>query len=283
MITLLMLASLLICEPGRAATVTTTADDGPGSLRETIAHADPGDTIDFSSGGTITLTSGELLIDKDLMIAGPGASNLVIHRSSASGTLDFRIFNVSSGTVIISGLTVSNGRDDVGGGLYNSAELTLNDCAVTGNFATESGGGIFNMSTMIMSNCVVHGNSAAGTMGDGFGGGIYNAGTLTTITNTISNNSVTSVTGGGFGGGIYNDGSVTLTSSAINDNSANGGPDNGAGFGGGINNEFGTVDVDHSTVSGNVARGGAGSSGGHRWCRTWRRWRCSQQLGHGDA
>src|SRR5213078_2031480 len=142
--TLLVLTALLLTDSGRAATVTTTADDGLGSLREAIANAAPGETIDFSSVSTITLTSGELLIDKDLIISGPGASNLVIQRSTAIGTPDFRIFDVLSGNVIISGLTVSNGRDDVGGGIYNLADLSLNDCAITGNFATESGGGIVN-------------------------------------------------------------------------------------------------------------------------------------------
>src|SRR6266542_2371394 len=41
--TLLLLASFLLCEPAQAATVTTTADNGPGSLREAIANAAPGE------------------------------------------------------------------------------------------------------------------------------------------------------------------------------------------------------------------------------------------------
>src|SRR6185369_5831269 len=116
--TLLALSALLLTHSGRAATVTTTDDDGPGSLRDAIANAAPGETINFTSVGTITLTSGELLIDKDLIISGPGADNLVIQRSADNGTPNFRIFHVSPGfTVTISGLTVSNGRDDVGGGI----------------------------------------------------------------------------------------------------------------------------------------------------------------------
>ena len=260
--TLLLLASFLLCEPAQAATVTTTADNGPGSLREAIANAAPGETINFSIGGAITLTGGGLLIDKDLVISGPGASNLVVQRSTDIGTPNFRIFNVFSGIVSISGLTVSNGRDDVGGGIYSQTPLTLNDCVVTDNVATESGGGIFNSSTMVISNCVVRGNPAAGETWDGFGGGIYNAGTMTTSNSTIDNNSVTSSMGGGYGGGIYNDGTLTLTGSVISGNSAAGGPDNGGGFGGGLNNGFGTAYLDNSTVKGNVARGGAGSAGG---------------------
>src|SRR5437762_492944 len=152
---LLVLIAVLISASARAATVTTTADDGPGSLRDAIAGAAPGETINFATGNIITLTNGVLSIDKDLIISGPGASSLLIQRSIASGTPDFRIFDVLAGNVTISGLTVSNGRDDDGGGIYNQADLTLTDCAVIGNFATESGGGIFNTSLMSISNCVV--------------------------------------------------------------------------------------------------------------------------------
>src|SRR5687768_1556416 len=80
-------------------TVTDPGDSGPGTLRDAIAGATAGDTIDFAAGlGTITLTSGELSIDKDLTISGPGASNLTIQRSADSGT-DFRIFDIFAGTV----------------------------------------------------------------------------------------------------------------------------------------------------------------------------------------
>jgi len=48
-------------------TVTNILDSGPGSLRAEIAAANSGDTINFASsldGQTVTLTSGELLINK---------------------------------------------------------------------------------------------------------------------------------------------------------------------------------------------------------------------------
>src|SRR6266699_2540647 len=74
----LILAAVLLSRPGLAATVTSTADNGPGSLRQAIANAAAGETIDFAVSGTITLTSGELLITKNLISSGPVASNLVV-------------------------------------------------------------------------------------------------------------------------------------------------------------------------------------------------------------
>ena len=52
-----------------ALEVTNTADAGAGSLREAIANTPAGGTVTFAagvSGGTIILTSDQLLIDKNL-------------------------------------------------------------------------------------------------------------------------------------------------------------------------------------------------------------------------
>ena len=79
---------------GWAAVVTTANDTGPGSLREAITNAIAGETITFAVSGAITLSSGELLIAKDLTIAGPGATQLTVQRGSTAGIPDFRIFNI---------------------------------------------------------------------------------------------------------------------------------------------------------------------------------------------
>ena len=61
----LLLALATIDNPGSVVhgatlTVTNLNDTGAGSLRQAIADASPGDTIDFAVTGTITLTSGQL-------------------------------------------------------------------------------------------------------------------------------------------------------------------------------------------------------------------------------
>src|SRR5206468_23159 len=60
--------------------VTNSNDSGAGSLRDIILHACDGATITFTAGlaSPITLTTGELVINKNLTITGPGASVLTI-------------------------------------------------------------------------------------------------------------------------------------------------------------------------------------------------------------
>jgi hypothetical protein len=59
--------------------VTNTNDSGPGSLRQALADVNDGDTIDATEvSGTITLTSGQLLVDKSVTINGAGADVLAL-------------------------------------------------------------------------------------------------------------------------------------------------------------------------------------------------------------
>src|SRR5207302_1486338 len=101
-------------------TVTNTLDSGKGSLRAEIAAAQPGDTIRFAgklTNQTITLTSGELVINKSLDIEGPSAGRLTVSGNNAS-----RVFDIQGGvTVTLAGLTIANGQvaDDLGGGIAN--------------------------------------------------------------------------------------------------------------------------------------------------------------------
>src|SRR5205085_11248364 len=87
-----ILAATLATAKSAVLTVTNTQDSGAGSLRDTIAAAANGDTIQFDAalnGQAITLTSAELLIDKPLTINGPGATQLIVERSAANGTPAF--------------------------------------------------------------------------------------------------------------------------------------------------------------------------------------------------
>ena len=240
----LAVVALTAFNPASAAiiTVTNTNDSGSGSLRAAIAAAAPGDTINFSVTGTITLTSGVLSIGENLTITGPGPTSLTVSGNNAS-----QVFHISTGTVNISGLTVSNGNaisgvgSDFGGGIYNNGTLTLTNVTISGNSATNSGNG-----------------------GSSIGGGIQNDGTATLTNVTISGNSATSSSSGGssIGGGIENEGTVTLTNVTISGNSATN-TGGGSSIGGGIENED-TATLENVTISGNSATntGGGSSIGG---------------------
>src|SRR5216683_6767878 len=81
--------------PAHATTilVTNTNDNGPGSLRQALVDANDGDTIDASGiSGVITLTTGELLVDKSVIINGAGADLLAV-----DGNVTSRIFQIGSG------------------------------------------------------------------------------------------------------------------------------------------------------------------------------------------
>jgi len=150
-------------------TVTNTDDNGPGSVRQALLDANDGDTINFAVTGTIGLTSGELLVAKNITISGPGARNLAI-----DGNAKNCVFHIASGeTVTISALSIVNGHTTgSGGGIHSDhATLTLNNCTISGN----SGGGIYNdaeyvegepLSALLTINSSSFSNNS--------GGGVYN-------------------------------------------------------------------------------------------------------------
>ena len=236
-----ILAVTSVTAQAAVLTVTNTQDSGAGSLRDTIAAAANGDTIQFDAalnGQTITLTSAQLLIDKNLTINGPGADKLTVQRSTANGTPAFRIFQISS-TVTLAGLTIANGSTpERGGGIScTGPEVTIANCVISGNSAV-SGGGIYRSPgvggpTVNITNSAISGNSAENGGAiyiDSFSGSYFSGAARLTMTNsTISGNVATSL-----GGGLYNRGSSVITNSTI---SANVATMDAAGGGGGIYNE----------------------------------------------
>jgi len=255
--------------------VTTGADSGLGSLRQAIADAAPGDTIVFAKRvHTITLTSGELQITKNLDIENQGANKLTISGNDAS-----RVFDISAGeTVTIAGLTITDGRSNgktldspgLGGGILNFGSLKLFNDIVSNNQALGTtdinngfpggarGGGVHNEGTLTVNACQFLNNLARGADGSsgpvagvGAGGGIANgrnAESVTVIDSEFDGNVAQGGGGGnngnfaglGFGGAIVNSGMLTVTGSTFSHNQAIGGNDNvgplaaGAGGGGAI-------------------------------------------------
>src|SRR6516162_7640065 len=276
-------------------TVLNTHDNGDGSLRAVLAAAQPDDTIRFDHhlrGQTITLTSGELVIDKSLDIEGLGANRLTVSGNDAS-----RVFEIAGGvTVEIDDLTIAHGRADNGGGIWNAGgTLTLSHDVIADNQALGApgsgarGGGVFNQGgTLTVDHSTFSDNQGIGGAGDpgvlgsnGAGGGLWNGrgSTLLVTNSTFTGNQALGGAGGsgqvggnGNGGGLQQNSSLDgiVAFSRFTDNQAIGGPggaggDGGAGDGGGLLNSVPTgataLTVSDCSVRGNQAIGGAGGAG----------------------
>jgi hypothetical protein len=198
-------------------------NDGPGSLRATIAAAQNGHVITFApdlAGGTIMLESA-LTLGKSLTIFGP-EGGIVLEGTGAD-----RIIRIGSlYEVVLVNLTIRNGRADAGatpgafgGGIYNGgSNLTLRQVTVEDNWAGSAGGGIMN-----------------------------SGGTLTIVNSTIGYNGMDPAGATGFGGGIANNhGQLVIVNSTLSGNTA-------ANEGGAIHNLRGDLHVLHATVADNGA------------------------------
>jgi hypothetical protein len=228
-------------------TVLNNLDSGAGSLRAEIAAARSGDTILFAPTlrhQTITLTSGEVAVTKNLNIEGPGANNLAISGNHAS-----RVFDVSPGaSLTVTGLSLINGwadgedgNDSTGGGggaiLNQGGTLNLERDVFSANQAFPHGGAIANypQSTFRVTDTIFVANQTVGKLGSSWveGGAIWDSGGTidlapgSGVTATISgctflcNRAVggdggvstndLSLASGALGGAIHNDGLSTLT------------------------------------------------------------------------
>ena len=278
----ILVACSLYAQTGPSTfTVTTLADNGPGSLRQAIvnANAEAGpNKIAFASGlhGSILLTNGALGLTKSTEIDGPGAELL-----SVSGGHGGRVFEIGiSANVTIRRLSIVNGRaggsvahPGLGGGIYVAGgALTLDGVTLASNQAI----GTANVVSEIPAG------TGPSNLGVGAGGGIYVVGGILTVINSlVANNQAlgavggpvagqpTGMSGAGLGGGIFNQaGTLTLTSAAfVNDQALGGaggtGASGGSGLGGGLFNSSGGVTATTVVLAGNQATGGPGGNGGN--------------------
>ncbi|HKB09516.1 MAG TPA: hypothetical protein VKD69_02640, partial [Vicinamibacterales bacterium] len=203
----LFIASAAFAVCPAAPVVTTTADSGAGSLRQAIADACATDSITFDLGvspQSIVVTTGELAIDKDLTIAGPGATLLTVDGNNAS-----RVFHVlPNRTVTISDLTIANG-------MMNGDPSLLQII----------GAGIFNEGTLTVARVTLRNNSAPDAL-QGAGGAIYSRAAFSDASLTIVDSTLSDNTAGISGGAVESGAiggrtaSLTIANSTFSGNSA---------------------------------------------------------------
>ena len=158
----------------------------------------------------------------------------LIHQTIIDGDSSGSVISVTNGedsTTLLSGFTVRNGADTLGGGIkIINSNLTISNCIITQNIAYKEGGGIycFNSVPYISSSSISYNQIFQEDNGNSRGGGIYLLNSGGAITNSeIMYNSLLS---GSFfeGGGIYYENSNTLLDNLVISN-------NFAHVGGGIN------------------------------------------------
>ncbi|WP_022665369.1 autotransporter domain-containing protein [Desulfospira joergensenii] len=225
----------------RAATYTVTNlnDSGPGSLREAITNASDGDTIEFDSGlsGTITLASDlpdlnsvTLSGGEDVTLVRTGASDISTllwgWNKTLSGELAGTV-SASSGGKIVHGLysyspltvgtlsgsvTASAGTRDAYGLRSHNGDLTVN--TLSGSVSASAGNqyayGLFGYKTLTV-NTLSGKVSATADSGNG-AFGLYAAGVSGDLTVDTLSGSVTASAGSYGAFGVYSAGTLQNSS-----------------------------------------------------------------------
>lgn len=231
------------------------------SLRAAVKQAERLETVDTNvrilfglpAKSTIILTD-EIRIetDKTLEIIGSGADNLIIDGGAGSN----RIFTIEHSRVpvspvTISGVTLTGGKGDFGGGAIEAfRSLTLDRVHVTNNSASGGGGGLYfgrraNGQFRII-NSTISSNKAQSC------GGIRNDsnGILTITNSTISGNIANSPNPNnverGIGGGICSNGYTFLRNVTVTKNVAD-------GDGSGIFDFANNMNIGNSVIAGNTS------------------------------
>lgn len=239
--------------PANAIVVQNCNDSGAGSLRQALADANSGDTIDLTqlSCSSITLTTGSILFTQtSVTLQGPGSKYLSI----SGGDLYAPLLHAGNGTLYVNDLTVQDGMkyftdaqiDDARGGCIFSAGTvfvsgsSIDHCRVTDTSTSNRarGGAIYGTYGVSLSNSSVTNSYAVSTYG-GYGGGVSSAHYIDVVDSFVAGNFASSHGGGiysidlhvkystildnatyGIGGGAEIHGNVTISNATIAQNSA---------------------------------------------------------------
>lgn len=241
--------------PAGTLPVTSCEDDGgTGTLRDVIAQAVSGDTVDLTAltCSVITLKAGVISTDvDDLAIEGPGASALTIDGNNESLILK----HTGAGALTVQGLTLVNGHNtkDTGytapwvcdyctyigaGCAYSSNDLVVKDAVLTGctveatGDVTARGGALYARNHLTVENSTISGNTVVAEWVS-MGGGIHGGRAVTLTSSRVTGNALEGEVVASYGGGVavscwYIDAHIEVTGSEISGNTTV------AGIGGGV-------------------------------------------------
>ena len=233
-----------------------------------IAATNIQSAIDAGVDGTLVLvTDGLYSVTSQLVVTngitvrsvnGPGMTAI-----ARGGGASCRIAYLSHPMAVLDGLTISDGIEFNGGGVYiqkradftNAFGGTLQNCAIVNNIATRSGGGVYIDYGGLLSNCVIANNTVNNQWGGG--GGVWCSWGGNVDRCWVVSNRVTAAQASG--GGLYLNwgGYVRNCVIAANQNAV--GPN--WGYGGGGVGVGGAGTIENCTICGNWGWTGGGVSG----------------------
>jgi len=199
--------------------VANLNDSGPGSLRQALVNAPLVPAVSdiwFDAAltaipSTLVLTSGELSIDRNIAIHGPGAQKLAISANEQSRVLVLEVDRRAS----VAGLTLTQGNsgifsDGIGGAAINrlGSHFSLIDSVVKDSFSLQ-GAGIYNYAALVVRGSTFTGNRGTAVIDNYIGAlGLFSDSTF------YSNNAIASgaITFNGAGGQLLN---MTITNQGI--------------------------------------------------------------------
>lgn len=177
-------------------------------IQDAVMASDKGDSINVAPG----IYLENIQIDKCISVNGSGRDLTIIDGNKEGSVFTIGRWN-SDVDVILSGMTIKNGANDYGAGIWNKGKTSLVDVNVSGNTANYDGGGINNRAN---SQLIIKGASdISGNTAGRDGGGIINGGVLELYEIDLSENVACA-----HGGGFFNYGSVTMAGGNISYNTA---------------------------------------------------------------
>lgn len=158
-----------VCAQAGQVVVTSAADNGPGTLRQTIAQASDGDTLLLQVADTIFVDS-QLTINRSVVVLGNGA---VLHgrHQTRLATIPALVSVSFDSMAFVAGNAKASGAKDYtigGGAIQCRGNLTLTGCLFSNNIAGFGGAIEFNglndkqyFGNITISNCSFINNVAS--------------------------------------------------------------------------------------------------------------------------
>ncbi|MDR3222723.1 MAG: Ig-like domain repeat protein [Methanobrevibacter sp.] len=221
--------------------------DNSSKIQDIIdINASENDTIILKEGNyyesNITVNKAGLTIKAD---EGLTPEDVIVNAQGKG-----RVFRVTKDNVNIINLTIKNGKDLSGGGVYTNDNGSVVSCSIINNTAINNlGGGVYGSGSVV--NCSIINNTAYD------GGGVYipygSVVNCSIINNTATNN----------GGGVRSSSGSSVVNCSIINNTAN-------NDGGGVYIPYGSSMVNCSIINNTASNGGGvyiNSGGKVNYCR----------------